>query len=372
MMLGVVLALMVAIAVFAVLWPLSSRGHDAAAASDVAVYRDQLAEIERDRAAGMIAPPEAEAARVEVSRRLLAAADAHENTAAIDSTGQTRRRRISAVAALVLMPIVAGVLYLHFGSPDLPGQPLASRLAEPQDRSIASLVARVEAHLAQNPDDGRGWEVIAPVYVRLNRIDDAIRAERNVLRILGPNPSRHADLAEALVLQANGVVTAEAKTEFEQAAQLDAADPRAQFYLGLAAEQDGRGGDAARIWRAMIERAPADAPWLDSVRDALARVDHTASPSAQGPSAEEIAAAGEIPPAERDKMVRSMVERLAARLSQDGSDVDGWLRLMRAYVVLGDRDKARNAAADARRALKDTPDMLRRIDEGAQAIGIDG
>ena len=138
MMLGVVLALMVAIAVFAVLWPLSRRGHDAAAASDVAVYRDQLAEIERDRAAGMIAPAEAEAARVEVSRDCsLQLMRMNTRPLHADAVAQTRRRRITAVATLVLMPIVAGALYLHFGSPDLPGQPLASRLAEPQDRSIA-------------------------------------------------------------------------------------------------------------------------------------------------------------------------------------------------------------------------------------------
>jgi cytochrome c-type biogenesis protein CcmH len=373
MMLGVVLALMAAIAVFAVLWPLSRRGRDEAAASDVAIYRDQLAEIERDRKAAMIAPAEADAARVEVSRRLLAAADAHGETAsATPVTGDIRRRRAAAVAALVLIPILAGVLYLHFGSPDLPGQPLASRLAEPQDHSLASLVARVEAHLAQNPDDGRGWEVIAPVYLRLNRIEDAVRADRNVLRLLGPSAARHAELAEVLVLQASGVVTAEAKSEFDEAIRLDSNDARAQFYLGLAAEQDGRGSDAAEIWRTLIARAPADAPWVDSVREALARVEPQSSSSSPGPSKEEMLAAGEMPQADREQMVRGMVERLAARLAENGSDVDGWVRLMRAYVVLGERDKARNAAEDARRAFKDMPDLRRRIDDTAKAIGIDG
>lgn len=373
MILAVALALMVAIAVFAILWPLSRRGRDRAVNSDIAVYRDQLTEIERDRSAGMIAPAEAEAARVEVSRRLLAAADAHEAAAPpADETAQARRRRITAVAVLVLMPVAAGALYLHFGSPDLPGQALAARVSEPQDRSIAGLVAQVEAHLVQNPDDGRGWEVIAPVYIRLNRIDDAIRADRNVLRLLGESARRRADLAEALVLQANGVVTAEARAEFQQAARLDNADPRAQFYLGLAAEQDGRTSEASRIWRALIERAPPDAAWLDTVREALARVDGNAPPSPRGPDVEEIATASEMPPAEREQMIRGMVERLATRLSQNGADVDGWLRLMRAYIVLGDRDKARNAAADARRALKDAPESLRRIDEGAKAIGLDG
>lgn len=364
---------MVAAAVFAVLWPLSRRAPDAAPDSDLAVYRDQLAEIERDRTSGAIEPAEADAARVEVSRRLLAAADAQAAGMPADADAQTFRRRAAAVMALAAIPLTAGVLYLTLGSPNLPGQPLSARISAPQDQTLASLIARVEAHLAQSPGDGKGWEVIAPVYLRLNRFDDAVRAYRNALNILGESPGRHADLAEALVMQASGVVTAEANSQFQRAAQLGDGDPRVQFYLGLAAEQDGRNEVAAKIWRALIERGPADAPWIGTVREALARVDNIPpSPLARGPNAADIAAANEMSPADRDRMVRGMVETLAARLSQDGSDVDGWLRLMQAYVVLGERDKARNAANDARRALKDTPDKLQRIDDRARAIGLDG
>ena len=380
MILGAILALMLAAAVFAVLWPLSRHGGDEAAGSDLAVYRDQLAEIERDKAVGTIAPADAEAERVEVSRRLIAAAEAQGGAVSPDAPAQTFRRRAAAVVALVAIPIVATGLYLRFGSPQLPGQPLAARMTAPQDRSIDTLIARVEAHLAQNPKDGKGWEVIAPVYLRLDRFDDAVRAQRNVLELLGENATRHADLGEALSMQANGVVTADAKQEFERAAKLDENDARAQFYLGLAAEQDGRAKDAAQIWRAMIAKASADAPWLPTVREALERVggmDAPPEPVAppgppRGPSAADVAAAGQMTPADRNAMIRSMVDGLATRLAQDGSDVDGWLRLMRAYVVLGDRGKARSAAEDARRALKDAPDMLRRIDEGAKAIGLDG
>ena len=275
MILGAILALMLAAAVFAVLWPLSRHGRDEAAGSDLAVYRDQLAEIERDKAAGTIAPADAEAARVEVSRRLIAAAEAQGGAVSPDVPAQTFRRRAAAVVALVAIPIVATGLYLRFGSPQLPGQPLAARMTAPQDRSIDTLIARVEAHLAQNPRDGKGWEVIAPVYLRLERFDDAVRAQRNVLELLGENATRHADLGEALSMQANGVVTADAKQEFERAAKLDENDARAQFYLGLAAEQDGRASDAAQIWRAMIAKASADAPWLPTVREALERVGGT-------------------------------------------------------------------------------------------------
>src|SRR3954454_12656093 len=161
MMLWVVFALMTAAAVLAVLWPLGRARMAAPAGNDLVVYQDQLAEIERDRAANRIPETEAEAARIEVSRRLLAAADAAGKRT--EPTSVAWRRRAAAIAALVLMPLGACALYLHLGSPDLPGEPLAARSGTPpEQRSLASLVAQVEAHLARNPDDGRGWEVIAP------------------------------------------------------------------------------------------------------------------------------------------------------------------------------------------------------------------
>jgi cytochrome c-type biogenesis protein CcmH len=279
-----------------------------------------------------------------------------------------------------LIPLGAGSLYLLLGSPTLPGQPLAQRLAAPSDaNSMAGLIARVEAHLERNPDDGRGWEVIAPVYLRLARFDDAVRAYRNALKLVGETADREASLGEALAGAANGVITTDAKAAFERALALDQANPRAQFYLGLAAEQDGRTADAADRWRNLIAHAPADAPWVGYVREALARVGSAAgtapnvgAAATPGPNAQDVASAAEISPAERDQMVRGMVERLAARLSADGSDVEGWLRLMRAYVVLGERGKARAAAADARRALAGEPDKLRRLEEGAKSFGLDG
>jgi len=371
MMLGLVLALMMGVAVLAVLWPLSRARITEAAGSDVAVYREQLVEIERDRATGMIPDAEAEAARVEVSRRLLGAAEALKPRSVEASSGLWRRRA-TAIAALVLIPAGAGLIYLALGSPDLPGQPLSARSLEQGDRSLAGLIGRVESHLERNPEDGRGWEVIAPVYMRLGRYDDAVRAYRNILRTLGETSERQASLAEALVVQANGVVTAEARTLFEQSVAEDSDNPRAQFYLGLAAEQDGRPADAAQTWRALAARAPADAPWLPAVRQALARVEGDTGRAKGGPSADDIAAAAKMPSDERERMVRAMVDRLAARLHDDGSDVEGWLRLVRAHLVLGERDKARAAADDARRALKDSPDKLRRIDDGVKTFGLGG
>jgi len=369
MSLWFVFALMTAAAIFAVLWPLG-RGTRGAqrAGTDIAVYRDQLEEIARDRAAGLIGEAEAEAARVEVSRRLIAAADAAQSQSAA-GPGGTFRRRAAAVTILLALPAIAATVYLALGSPQLPGEPLAERAAMPlQQRPLDSLVAQVEEHLDKNPEDGRGWEVVGPVYMRLGRFEDAVKARRNSLRINGANADREADLAETLMATANGVVTDEAKSAFERALSHDPKHPKARFYLGVAAHQDGHNDIAAAIWREMLNDARPDSPWGGMVREALARIDAPAPP---GPSAEDVAAAGQMKPEDRDAMVRGMVDRLAERLKRDGSDVEGWLRLVRAYTVLGDRERALSAIADARRALGQDADKLRRVDELAKELRLE-
>jgi cytochrome c-type biogenesis protein CcmH len=364
-------AVMTAFAVGAVLWPLRRPRDPAPSGSDVAVYRDQLQEIERDRAAGLIPEEEAQAARVEVSRRLLAAADAGAAETAASPSGALWRRRVVAVVALVALPLGAGGLYLALGSPELAGQPLAGRAANPHaDQSIDSLVARVEERLAQNPQDGRGWELLAPIYLRMGRFDDAVQARRHSLSLNGDSAARQADLGEALTAAANGVVTADAKSAFSRALELDARVVKARFFLGLAAEQDGQREEAARIWRALIAQAPADASWLELVRTSLARVDPGAA--APGPSASDVEAARALSEGERQQMIRAMVERLVQRLKQNGSDGDGWLRLVRAYMVLGEPDQARAAVADARRALGNDPIGLRRVDDLVKELGLEG
>src|SRR3954471_2492021 len=247
MTLWLVFAVMTAAAVFAVLWPLA-RGRDAQSGSELEVYRDQLDEIERDRATGLIGEAEAQAARVEVSRRLIAAADAAEFSRPGPAGSPLRRRRVMAAAALLLVPAGAIVLYLALGSPQMPGQPLQARLrALHDDRSIASLVTQVEAHLAQNPNDARGYAVLAPVYLELGRLDDAVNARHRVLALAGETADRQADLGEALTAAAKGIVTAEAKNAFERAVALNASEPKARFFLGVAAMQDGDRAKAASI-----------------------------------------------------------------------------------------------------------------------------
>jgi cytochrome c-type biogenesis protein CcmH len=340
MILWLVFALMTAAAIVAVLWPLARRT-PARGGSDLAVYRDQLDEIVRDRAAGLIGEAEAEAAKVEVSRRLIAAADAAEAQKPGGAGSSIWRKRFTAIAALVLVPAGAIALYLMLGSPQLPGEPLQARLrAIHNGRSIESLVAQVEAHLARHPKDARGYEVLAPVYLQLGRYQDAVNARRKVLAISGETAGRQSDLGEALTAAANGVVTAEAKTAFDRALALDAKDTKARFFVGMAAEQDGDMAKAASIWSGLLKDAPPNAPWAPMVRQALAQIGAKPPAVAAAPSEQD-----------RDTFIRSMVARLAARLQQDGSDVAGWLQLVRSYRVLGETDKAEGAIADARKAL---------------------
>lgn len=358
-------ALMTAMAIFAVLWPLARSKGMRRSGSDLAVYRDQLEEIQRDRAAGQIGDAEAEAAKVEVSRRLIGAAEAA-TPGPLPAATATWHRRLVAVIALVVLPLGVGGLYLKVGSPELPGQPLAARAADVQNPSIDRLVGQVEAHLVANPEDARGWEVIAPVYLRLGRFDDAVKARRNLLRLGGETAERQSDLGEALVGTANGIVTAEAKTAFERAVALDGQDVKARYFLGLAAEQDGHRADAVSIWRAMVTSAPEGAPWIGFVRGELARLE------GGGPGQEDVAAAADLDPAQRMTMIRGMVDKLSDRLHHDGTDLEGWLRLVRSYMVLGERDKAQAAAADAKRALASDADKLRQIDDMIKSLGLEG
>ena len=368
-MLWLIFILMTAAAIFAVLWPLSRRSAQSFSGTGIAVYRDQLEEIERDRAAGLIGAAEADAARVEVSRRLLSVAD--EGRPETQTPAPVWRRRAVALIALIALPLGAVALYLLLGSPQLANDLVAARPDAPlEQRPIESLVAQVESHLERNPNDGRGWEVLAPVYLQTGRFDDAAKARRNALRLLGATATREADLGEALTAAAGGIVTVEAKAAFERAAALDPADIRIGFYRGLAAEQDGKTADAARIWSEILARLPADAPYRELIVSALDRVNP--NQRAAGPTADEMAAAQNLSADQRADMVRGMVGRLAERLKNDGSDLDGWRRLVQAYIVLGEPDNVRSTVAAARKALGSDPAKQRQFDEFAKALGIEG
>jgi cytochrome c-type biogenesis protein CcmH len=387
MILWPILTLMTLGAVIAVWWPLARRQGSVRSGSDIAVYRDQLDEIDRDQAASLIGNVEAEAARVEVSRRLIAAAETAKARSVAPAAGPAGwYRRATLAAAIVLLPVGAGAVYLSLGSPGLVSVSMnAATDGQPLPAGIEHTIAEVETYMESNPRNGRGWELLAPVYLRLGRFDDAVRARRNALEIFGPDAAHLGDLGEAMVMASGGVVTAEARSLFERANAADPEDVMAQYYLGLSAKQDGRRDEAEKRWRALVSRAGEGAEWLPLVKDALARIDEKGPPvvvaapasgaakvAPKGPSAREVAAAAQLAPAERNGMIEGMVARLAQKMAENGSDVEGWLRLIKAYSVLGERDKALAAAAHARGALAGNSDNLRRIGELAKELGLEG
>jgi cytochrome c-type biogenesis protein CcmH len=366
MILWPILVLMTLAAVAAVWWPLARRQNSVRSGSDVAVYRDQLDEIDRDEAASLIGGVEAEAARVEVSRRLIAAAETAKAANAVAAPGPARRYRWATLAAaIIVLPLGAGLIYLSLGSPNLvPVSMNAEAGGQQLPEGIEQTVAEVEKYLEANPKNGRGWELLAPVYLRLGRFDDAVRARRNALEIFGPDPARLGDLGEAIVVASNGVVTPEAKSLFERANAADPEDVMAQYYLGLNAKQEGRRDEAVKRWTALISSAREGAEWLPMVKNALARVDEKGSSVvAAAPSAAAVA-----PPEHNGDAIEAMVARLAERLKKDGSDVPGWIQLVRSYRVLGRTEKAKAAIADAHAALATDQAALQRLEQGLQGL----
>ena len=266
------LAGMTAAAVLAVLWPLSRKPAFAVAAADgdAAIYRDQLAEIERDRARGLLAGTEADAMHTEVARRLLAASARTEPGAS--DAASLRRRRIASLLALLVIPVIALSLYLQNGSPERPDMPLAERLAIPlEQQDIGLLVARLESRIAQAPQNGQGWELLAGVYARIGRYEDSIAAHENALRLLGSSPARETAYGEVLTATANGTVTPQARAAFERALAKDPDFPAALYYYGIAAEQEGDRASARERWMRVIEKAPPNDPWRIPAARALQR-----------------------------------------------------------------------------------------------------
>lgn len=358
-MIWLVFAAMTAVALGGLLWPLMrARAVEPASSASVALYHAQIASIDRDTASGLVSASDAQAARTEAARRLIA-----EDHGADDAGATTTRRRTGAAALVVLSVAAAGLLYGRVGSPDQPDAPLSARAASTPGTDLAAALARIEAHLAREPDDARGWTVVAPVYLRLNRPEDAARAFAEIIRIEGPTPAREADLAEARVYAAQGVVTAEARRGFEAAAKADPSLPKARFYLGLAAEQDGDKARAKEVWTKLADETPPGSPLAANLRGRVAALD--------GPAPADAAAIATLAPGEQAQAIRGMVEGLASRLRENGDDIEGWLRLVRARRVLREDDRALAALADARRIFEGRPDKTARLDALARELGLE-
>ncbi|MDX2288540.1 MAG: c-type cytochrome biogenesis protein CcmI [Hyphomicrobiaceae bacterium] len=395
MALWIAFALLTAIVVAVLTRPLtaSRTGHVSARDADMAVYRDQVSAIEAEQDRGLIGESEAISARAELARRLIRRAGLDDEPEAATDAAAPRRRRW-ATGLAIMIPLLAIASYVSLGDPTLPGQPLSARLnVPPGQATVVDLVGRVEAQLRANPDDGRGWEVIAPIYLRMDRFADASNAFAQSLRLNGENVPRLTGLGEAMVMAENGIVSGPARKAFERVLALDPGKVEARFWLALAQEQEGNAAAARTAYAALLAEASPDAPWRQMVAERLAAVGGPAmsvpgsvgaggseqSEAQQsrsgpqpgpGPSQDDVAAAAAMSAGDRAAFIANMVDRLAGRLAENPADVEGWLRLVRAYAVLGRTEDARGALDKARQAVADDQDKRARLDALAQELGL--
>jgi cytochrome c-type biogenesis protein CcmH len=358
MTLGLIIGAMTLIAALALALPLlrersrvlDRRHHDEA------IYRDQLKEVESEARAGVLSAREAEAARAEIGRRLIAAACQGDETQIAPSP--LARRAIAPAVLAVSLPAAAAALYLSLGAPHLPGQPLAGRQLVQVDTQRAELEAQLrvlEAKLRADETDEDGWVEYANTLSRLGRHGEAAAAWRKLVTLSGGYSEYAAALGESLVAAAGGTVTPEARKIFDEVLNADPSDPQASFYVGLALVQEGRAREGIQHWLDLIARAP-DAPYVSMVRERLERAAREARIDLGTMSASRLAGAPDRD--QRREQVRAMVERLAARMEKDTpDDLEGWQRLGRSYGLLGEHERAQAALGRAAALAPDKVDV---------------
>ncbi|MEM9575103.1 MAG: c-type cytochrome biogenesis protein CcmI, partial [Pseudomonadota bacterium] len=318
---------------------------------------------------------DAKQARAEIARRLLAA-----ETKILefdDAAGSIANRKFGSIAlvavAAVFVPAIAALTYSTLGSPSMETQPLAARVLAEQNTQVVAgndgaqirdLVERAEAHLQANPNDGRGWEVLAPIYFRLGRGEEARAAYANAIRMLGENGSRLSGMGEVEVAIAGGVVNEAAKESFEAAILLDSNDGRSLFFLGLEKAQSGAAEAAIDIWQSLAQNPNSQQEWRAIAARQLAalsssqNIDSASAPPIDQDAVDQLQS---MSAEDRQVMIEGMVSQLDARLTEQGGTVEEWLRLIRARVVLNQLEMAMNDLGRALETFSQEEDKLRQI-----------
>jgi len=390
---------------------LRSQLSTADGAEDVRVYRDQLREVDRDLARGILAEGDAERLRLEISRRIL---DADRNPAR--GGVAVAAPRLAIWVAVATVPLMIGAsfwLYSILGAPGYPDMPLAARLdaaaeeranrmpqaqaeaamrdadgmpnlaAPAQDGEGAALVARLREVLQDRPDDLQGHRLLASSEASLGNFAAAHTAQGRVIAILGAGATAddHVLHADLMIRAADGYVSPEAEAALERALRIDPRAPMARFFMGLMMAQTGRPDVTFHLWRQLLNESPPDAPWVAPIRAriewmaALAGVDYAlppagSAPMGRGPSEADLAAAQEMDPEEREAMIRGMVSGLSARLSSQGGTADDWARLITALGVLGETEEASAIWTEAQVVFGAAPEDLALVLEAARDAGV--
>jgi cytochrome c-type biogenesis protein CcmH len=351
----VLAALLIVASLAALLWPLvRGAGRDSAQGEPVAaMFRRQLADVDAEIAQGRLAPAEAAAAQTEITRRMLEAADhlADEAEPAAGYSSELSWRVGAAVAVAGLVPAAALAVYFAVGDPAAINPSATASTASAagghDPAELAAAADQLKARLERDGGHPEGWALLGRTLATLGRFTEAEDAFSRAIALKPDEPELHAELGEVVVLAAQGAVTPAAEAEFAKAGD----DPRARYYRAEAALQRGDAATAKAGLRALLADAPPDVPWRKAVEARLAEIAPTEPPTGAkitaGPTAQDVAAAQAMSPEDRRAMIRSMVERLAARLAENPGDREGWARLAHAYDVLGEPDKAQAARARA-------------------------
>lgn len=348
--------------------PAEAETEDATDSPHLAVYRDQMAELERDLARGYISAEEAEGARLEISRRLLAAA----NRAKASRRGLTRPAKVLAVILGLVVPAGALAVYLPMGMPDEPSQPLAQRdLTQTEDATLLAEADLLERQVRETPGDVTAWVALGQTYGALGRFEQAVAAYARAVGLTEGDITITSAYAEMLVAASNNTITEEARVAFERVLAANPRDPRARYYLALARLQAGDLPGALQRWQDLAADTPADAPWRplveDQIRETARRMgldpftqvpEPPPAEPLRGPSREDLAAAAGMSAEELDAMIGGMVDQLAARLEAQPDDLEGWMRLGQAYRIRGDLDGAVAAMASAAELAPNHPPVL--------------
>lgn len=369
------------------------------AAYDIEVYKDQLDQVGHDYDRGLMTAEQAQAAKTEISRRILNA-DARRSERQGNQTKRSPGQMIFATLLALSVPAAALGLYAVQGEPNIAGVPFAERPAAPTQTAsnaaspmnLETAAATLSKKLAEEPENLEGWLLLARTYMSMQRYEAAVTAYQKAVALDGENADITSGYGEALYLEAGEVVTPASRAAFRETLRRQPGEPRARFYLALAEDQAGDKQKALDGWVALVADSPADAPWLPSVR---ARIEQAAKAldldvasvmpqpkpprgetpplgaPVRGPTDADVAEAAKQSPAERTDRIQAMVDGLAARLEENPRDFQGWMQLIRSYAVLKDKDKAVAALAKARETFKAAPFPSQQLAALAGELGLE-
>ena len=336
-----------------------------AGASEVEAYKLQLQELDREEERGTLGRDEAEQTRVEVSRRLLRASRQSLGASPKNSKAPNGAIAFVAVAAVISLGSIGA--YVYYGKPGIPDQPLEARLNAPlAEQSLDVQVANMERRLRQNPADAAGWAALASIYFKSGIFEKAAETYQKAVNAGGENESMLLGLAESLTFANDGFISEQAAQALKAVLKRNPDSTRALFWSALLAEQDGKKADAEKIYRDLLAAKihPALKKIVTQRLEALSAVADNASEERRAAAEDALTGRG------KEKMIRGMVERLAARLEKDKSDLQGWLMLIRSYAVLKDTAKAKAAMATAREQFASDPGALEQIDTTVKELSV--